>query len=85
MERVMLTLPADLLQAVDTAARRLGQKRSQVVRQLLQDWLERQRQQEFEALLAEGYQAIAREAAGIASESLPLQDNAAEGVWRWDE
>lgn len=85
MERVMLTLPADLLQAVDTAARRLGQKRSQVVRQLLQDWLERQRQQEFEALLAEGYQAIAREAAGITSESLPLQATAAEGVWRWDE
>jgi metal-responsive CopG/Arc/MetJ family transcriptional regulator len=73
MERVMLTLPADLLQAVDTAARRLGQKRSQLVRQLLQDWLKQQQQQEFEALLAEGYRAMAQEAAAIASESLLLQ------------
>lgn len=85
MERVMLTLPLDLLQALDMAARRLGRKRSQVVRQVLQEWLEQQRQQEFEALLAEGYQAMAQETAAISLESLPLQAAAGEGVWRWDE
>ncbi len=85
MERVMLTLPLDLLQPVDTLAQRMGRKRSHVVRQALQDWLERQQQQEFEALLAEGYQAMAQEAAAIASESLSLQAAADEGVWRWDE
>jgi metal-responsive CopG/Arc/MetJ family transcriptional regulator len=85
MERVMLTLPPDLLQAVDTVARRQGKKRSQVVRQALQDWLEQQRQQEFEALLAEGYQALAQEAAATVSDSLPLQAAATEGVWRWDD
>ena len=82
MERVMLTLPPALLEAVDAAARRLGKKRSQVVRQALQDWLERQRQQEFEALLAEGYQALAQQTAAIASESLPAQATAAAGIWR---
>ncbi len=85
MERVMLTLPAAHLEAVDVAARRQGKKRSQVVRQALQDWLERQRQQEFEALLAEGYQALAQETAAVASESLPVQATAAAGIWRWDE
>ncbi len=85
MERVMLTLPPAFLEAVDAAARRLGKKRSQVVRQALQDWLERQRQQEFEALLAEGYQALAQENAAIAAESLPAQATASDGIWRWDE
>ncbi|MBI2939897.1 MAG: ribbon-helix-helix protein, CopG family [Chloroflexi bacterium] len=51
MERVMVTVPPDLLAAVDAAARRLGRKRSHVMRQALQDWLDRQRQQQFEALL----------------------------------
>ena len=85
MERVILTLPPALLEAVDAAAQRLGKKRSQIVRQALQDWLERQRQQEFEALLAEGYQALPQETAAIASESLPAQAATAEAVWRWDE
>ena len=85
MERVILTLPPALLEAVDAAAQRLGKKRSQIVRQALQDWLERQRQQEFEALLADGYQALEQETAAVASESLPAQATAAEGIWRWDE
>lgn len=81
----MLTLPADLLQEVDTAARQLGRARSHVVRQALQDWLERQRRQQFEALLAEGYQAMAQEAAATASESMALQAASTEEVWHWDE
>lgn len=81
----MLTLPLELLSAVDSAARRLGQKRSQAVRQALQDWLERRRREEYEALLAEGYQAMAQQAADLASESQHLQAAAAEGIWRWDE
>mgnify|MGYP001595316651 CR=1 FL=1 len=81
----MVTLPSDTLAAVDAAARTLGRKRSHVVRQALQDWLDRQRQQQFEGLLAEGYQETAREAAAAVTESLSLQAAAAEGIWRWDE
>ena len=85
MERVMLTLPAELLEAVDTMARHQGKKRSEVVRQALRELLERQRQQEFEAALAEGYQALAEQVATSVRDSLPLQAAAVEGVWRWDE
>lgn len=85
MERVMLTLPPELLLAVDAAARQLGEKRSHVVRQALEQWLELRRREQFEALLAEGYQAMAQAASARAAESLFLQAAAAEGVWHWDE
>lgn len=85
MERVMITLPNSLLGTVDEMARRLAENRSQFVRQALLDRLERLRQQEFEALLAEGYQVMAEEAATITQESLPLQTAAAERAWQWDE
>jgi metal-responsive CopG/Arc/MetJ family transcriptional regulator len=85
MERVMITLPADLLTAVDSLARQSGRKRSQLVRQALQDLLERQQKREFEALLAEGYRELAQVVGPLASESVPLQAAAVEGVWRWDE
>jgi metal-responsive CopG/Arc/MetJ family transcriptional regulator len=85
MERVMLTLPPDMLSAVDAFARRTGQKRSQVVRRALSELLERHERQEFEALLAEGYQAMADDAAAAAADWLPLQAAAADGVWRWEQ
>ncbi len=85
MERVMFTVPADLLQEVDALAHRTKQKRSHLVRQALQELLQRHRQQEFEALMAEGYQEMADEAAALAGESVSLQAVATDGVWRWDE
>jgi len=85
MERVMITLPDSLLETVDEMARRLSENRSQFVRQALLERLEKLRQQEFEALLAEGYQVMAEEMAALAQESLPLQAAAAEKVWQWDE
>jgi len=81
----MLTLPPDLLGAVDDAARRIGRNRSQVVRLALAEWLERRERQEFEALLAQGYQEMSDRAATEVAEWLPLQTDAAEGVWRWDD
>ncbi len=85
MERVMITLPDSLLETVDEMAHRLSENRSQFVRQSLLERLKRLRQQEFEALLAEGYQVMAEEMAGLAQESLPLQAEAAEKVWQWDD
>ncbi len=85
MERVMITLPNSLLGTVDEMARHLAENRSQFVRQALLERLERLRQQEFESLLAEGYQVMAKETAAIAQESLPLQTTAAEKAWQWNE
>ncbi len=81
----MLTMPADLLQVVDSQAQQRKQNRSQFVRHVLREWLERQRQIEFEALLAEGYQTMAQENQAIAVENLPTQAAAIDGVWHWDE
>ena len=85
MERVIVTLPRDLLDEIDKRAQRLSQKRSRVVRQALQEWVERQRREEFEALMAEGYQEMAAQLAGLAEETLPLVAEATEGIWRWDD
>jgi CopG family transcriptional regulator/antitoxin EndoAI len=85
MERVMITLPNNLLKTVDEIASRLSENRSQFVRQALLERLERLHQQEFEALLAEGYQVMAEEMAALAQESLSLQTAAAEKAWQWDE
>lgn len=85
MERVMITLPDGLLKTMDEMARRLSENRSQFVRQALLERLEKLRRQEFEALLAEGYQVMAEEMAALAQESLPLQAEAVEKVWQWDE
>ena len=81
----MLTLPLDLLQTVDAIAKKRAQKRSRVVREALREWIEHQRQQEFEALLAEGYQALAGQTSAIVRDSEWLQASAAENIWRWDD
>ena len=85
MERVMFLFPPELLDAVDAQAKRLGKKRSQAVREAVADWLEVQHQQEFEALLAEGYREMAQQLETLASETLPLQGAATETTWRWDD
>ena len=85
MERVMVTLPKELLITVDAAAKCLKQNRSQFVRQALAEKLDKMRRQEFEALLAEGYQEMAEEGATLTIGALPWQAMAAEKVWQWDE
>ena len=89
MERVVVTLPPELLEAVDSYAEQHATKRSQVVRQALQEWLAKRRspkqQEEFEALMAEGYQEMAELLAELAAESVLAQAAAAEKSWRWDD
>ena len=85
MERIMITIPADLLKDVDSVAQDLKQNRSQLIRQALTDLIRRTRQQEFEELLAEGYMEASQENVEIVSESLSIQSAAAEGIWEWDD
>ncbi|HIC94515.1 MAG TPA: ribbon-helix-helix protein, CopG family [Anaerolineae bacterium] len=82
MIKVMVTMPPDLLKAVDEAARKLKLNRSQFVRQALREMLERLQQEEFEALLAEGYKEMAGENTAIAEESSDAQTVATKEVWR---
>ena len=85
MHRVMITLPDDLLQATDEAARELGQNRSEFIRTALIERLAALRRQEFEALLAEGYQEMAGQSASLGDDAAAAQSLAAAGVWVWDE
>jgi metal-responsive CopG/Arc/MetJ family transcriptional regulator len=85
MERVMLTMPAELLGAVDDLARRLGRKRSQLVRQALSELLDREQRREFELLLAERYREMAAEAEELAADALALQAAASLPNWHWDD
>jgi metal-responsive CopG/Arc/MetJ family transcriptional regulator len=85
MERIMITIPSELLGDVDSAAERLKQNRSQLIRRAITNFLQQLKQREFEALMAEGYQEISKEDSKIVTESLPLQSAAAEGIWEWND
>ena len=84
MERIMITIPHDLLGDVDSAAQSLKQNRSQFIRQALTDFLQRLEQQEFEKLLAEGYREMSESNSKIVAESFSVQAAATEGTWEWD-
>ena len=85
MERIMITITSELLGDVDSAARKLKQNRSQLIRRAIADFLQQLKQKEFEALMAEGYQEISREDSSIVDESCSLQAAATEGIWEWDD
>ena len=85
MERIMITIPSELLGDVDSAAERLKQNRSQLIRRAITNFLQQLKQREFEALMAEGYQEISKEGSKIVAESRPLQSAAAEAIWEWND
>ena len=47
MERIMITIPADLLRDVDSVAKRLKQDRSQLVQEALVEFLPKIKEQEL--------------------------------------
>jgi len=66
MGKVVVTMPDDLLQEVDSAARETRRNRSQFFREALTLYLEEQKRRKFEALMAEGYLEMAEEDAADA-------------------
>ena len=85
MERIIVTLPRDLLADLDAAAQRLQRKRSRVIREALLEWLEMQRRKEFEALLEEGYRESASGLEELTGDFAALASEATERTWRWDD
>jgi metal-responsive CopG/Arc/MetJ family transcriptional regulator len=85
MERIMITIPSELLGDVDSAAQKLKQNRSQLIRRALNEFLQRLKQREFESLMAEGYRETSGENSDIVAESRILQAAATEGAWKWDD
>jgi metal-responsive CopG/Arc/MetJ family transcriptional regulator len=85
MERVIVTLPANLLLEIDALARQTRRKRSQLVRDALREMLEGERRRVFEEHVAEGYREMADDIAAIAVEGEDLQARASRATWHWDD
>jgi metal-responsive CopG/Arc/MetJ family transcriptional regulator len=85
VERIIVTLPRELLDELDATAKSLKCKRSRLIRDALGEWLEQQRKAQFESLLEEGYRAQANEIEQLARDLDGLQAEATRSAWRWDE
>lgn len=85
MERVMLTIPESLRQALDEAAKAATENRSEFVRRAVQERIERLRQGHFDRLLAEAYQLTNEDSASDLRPTLGAQDAAAGQAWSWDD
>ena len=85
MERIIVTLPRELLDQIDAAAAKLEWKRSRLIRDALVEWLELRRKEEFEALLAEGYQEMAELHSEVVRDFAAAAAEATKDTWRWDD
>ncbi|MBI4872173.1 MAG: ribbon-helix-helix protein, CopG family [Candidatus Riflebacteria bacterium] len=90
MKRVTLTLPADLLGAVDGLSRSQGTSRSRLFQQVVAGFLEERRKRKLVEDLAEGYRAMASESvklseqfARLENEALLAQTGAADDDVEW--
>jgi len=61
MQKVMLTLPDDLLQEIAELVGRTKKNRSEVVRQALREHLDGIKKRDLEQRMAEGYKELAKE------------------------
>ena len=85
MEKIILSIPNDLLQDVNLVSERLKKNRSQLIRQAIAEFLNQIKQKEFEELMAEGYQESSSMNSDIIKDSLGLQAECAGKVWDGDE
>ena len=85
MEKVMITMPSNLLKDIDSAKVQLKQNRSQFIRYVITEYLKQQKQREFEELMARGYMESSEEDSIIVEESIKAQLTATEKEWVWDE
>lgn len=85
MEKILISIPDDLLQDVKSASERLKKNRSQLIRQAIAEFLDKVKQREFEELMAEGYRETSRTDSVIVNDSLGLQAECAEKAWDSDE
>lgn len=72
MQKVIVTLPPELLEEVDKLAERVDENRSEFVREALQARIEQLRKQEVEAQMIEGYRWMAKEDERDAKAYLPV-------------
>jgi CopG family transcriptional regulator / antitoxin EndoAI len=85
MEKVMIAIPSELLEDMDSAKERLNQNRSEFIRHAIAEYLKQRKKKGFEELIAKGYMESAEEDSIIVEESIKAQLTATEKEWVWDE
>jgi len=85
MEKVMITMPSNLLKDIDLAKKQLNQNRSQFIRYVITEYLKQQKKKEFEELMAKGYMESSKEDSIIVEEIRGIQAIVAEKEWGRDE
>jgi len=61
MEKILVTIPDDLLVKLNSIAENQKKNRSQVVREAVAYYIKKEKQLEQERLMAEGYREMSRE------------------------
>lgn len=81
LKRIMITVPAALLQEVDgMVALEEGRNRSEFVREALHRFLEDRKRRELRDRMKSGYQEMARINLQLAEEGLPTEEDVNEVV-----
>ena len=92
MQKIMITIPPELLDRLDQAVGNLGTSRSQLIREVLGLYLEEKRQQELRGRLEEGYRVHAARDVRISEafrfadyeatvQTVPPYESGAEDEW----
>jgi len=85
VQRVMFTIPPELLQRVEDARRKLDLSRSELIRQALTAYLEEQERRELRELLWEGYIVNAKSSLRLAEEFYSAEQEAWDMHAPWRE
>ncbi len=85
MQRIIVTMPPDLLSQVEEVAAKLNYSRSRLIREAVEQFVEAQRRQELRELLKEGYLFRAEESRQLAQEFFVAEKEAWDRYAPWEE
>ncbi len=85
MQRIIVTMPPDLLSQVEEVATKLNFSRSRLIREAVEQFVEAERRQELRELLKEGYLYRAEESRQLAQEFFIAEKEAWDRYAPWEE
>lgn len=85
MQRIIVTMPPDLLSQVEAVAEKLNFSRSRLIREAVEQFVEAERRQELRELLKEGYLYRAEESRQLAQEFFIAEKEAWDRYAPWEE
>ena len=85
MQRVMFTIPPELLQRVEEVRQTLNLSRSELIRQALESYLAERERRQLRELLKEGYIVNARSSLRLAEKFYAAEQEAWDLYAPWEE